>query len=187
MWDLSSLTRDQTCSPCNGRWSLNHWTIREAPRCTFFKSKFRWNTKYGLEISMNSRCIFPEGNKEEMPVHWKDQPQWAPQTQPCGVSMSTLRSPHWNEPVTPGEVSASRTGAGGGQNEPGASRHPRCKSVKTKEAVLTGHWGQTEEALTGQTRGSRTAWWTHQMRGSRCHNNSCGSEHSKHVKVLGSL
>ena len=31
MWDLSSLTRDQTCTPCIGRRSLNHWTAREVP------------------------------------------------------------------------------------------------------------------------------------------------------------
>ena len=31
MWDLSSLTRDQTHTPCIGRRSLNHWTIREVP------------------------------------------------------------------------------------------------------------------------------------------------------------
>ena len=31
MWDLSSLTRDQTCTPCAGRQSLNRWTTREAP------------------------------------------------------------------------------------------------------------------------------------------------------------
>ena len=24
VWDLSSLTRDQICAPCIGRWSLNH-------------------------------------------------------------------------------------------------------------------------------------------------------------------
>ena len=30
MWDLSSLTRDQTCTPCIiRRQSLNHWTTRE--------------------------------------------------------------------------------------------------------------------------------------------------------------
>ena len=27
MWDLSSLTRDQTPVPCSGRLSLTHWTI----------------------------------------------------------------------------------------------------------------------------------------------------------------
>ena len=29
MWDLSSLSRNQTCTPCVGRWSLNHWTARD--------------------------------------------------------------------------------------------------------------------------------------------------------------
>ena len=31
MWDLSSLTRDRTRTPCIGRRSLNHWTAREVP------------------------------------------------------------------------------------------------------------------------------------------------------------
>ena len=31
MWDLSSLTRDWTCTPCIGRWRLNHWVTREVP------------------------------------------------------------------------------------------------------------------------------------------------------------
>ena len=30
-WHLSSPTRDQTCSPCIARQSLNHWTMREVP------------------------------------------------------------------------------------------------------------------------------------------------------------
>ena len=29
MWDLSSMTRDRTHTPCIGRQSLNHWTARE--------------------------------------------------------------------------------------------------------------------------------------------------------------
>ena len=29
MWYLNPLTRDQTCTPCIGGWSLNHWTTRE--------------------------------------------------------------------------------------------------------------------------------------------------------------
>ena len=28
---LSFLTRDRTCNPCFGTWSLNRWTIREVP------------------------------------------------------------------------------------------------------------------------------------------------------------
>ena len=31
MWDLSFPTRDQTCKPCTGKWSLNHWTTRKVP------------------------------------------------------------------------------------------------------------------------------------------------------------
>ena len=31
MWDLRSLTRYQTCTPCTGRRGLNHWTAREVP------------------------------------------------------------------------------------------------------------------------------------------------------------
>ena len=30
MWDLSSLTRDLTCTSYTGRWHLNHWTFRES-------------------------------------------------------------------------------------------------------------------------------------------------------------
>ena len=33
--DLNSLTWDQTCVPCSGRWILNHWTTREVPAFTF--------------------------------------------------------------------------------------------------------------------------------------------------------
>ena len=33
MWDLSSLTSDQTHIPCTGRWILNHWTTGEVPFC----------------------------------------------------------------------------------------------------------------------------------------------------------
>ena len=34
--DLSSLTRDQTHTPCTGRWPLTHWTTRELPRMHYF-------------------------------------------------------------------------------------------------------------------------------------------------------
>ena len=34
MWDLSSLTRDQTHVPCIARWIVNHWT----PLVTIFLS-----------------------------------------------------------------------------------------------------------------------------------------------------
>ena len=35
MWDLRSLTRDQTYTPCIGRQNLNPWTAREVPIYTF--------------------------------------------------------------------------------------------------------------------------------------------------------
>ena len=35
-WDFSSLTRDQTCSVCIGRWSLSHWITREVLIDLFF-------------------------------------------------------------------------------------------------------------------------------------------------------
>ena len=42
MWDPSSLTRDQTHVPCNGRWILNHRTFREVPLSFFFIIKMLW-------------------------------------------------------------------------------------------------------------------------------------------------
>ena len=36
LWDLSSLTRDPVCTPCNGRQILNHWTTREILRLHHF-------------------------------------------------------------------------------------------------------------------------------------------------------
>ena len=36
IWDLSSLTRNRTCTPSIGRQSLNHWTTRVVPE-SFFK------------------------------------------------------------------------------------------------------------------------------------------------------
>ena len=35
VWDLSSLTRARTCTPCIGRQSLNHWTARVVPSQEF--------------------------------------------------------------------------------------------------------------------------------------------------------
>ena len=55
MWDLSSLTRDWTCNPCFGRWSLNHWTIREVPGSVFLIMPI-WEYRYGM-IQVNSQLI----------------------------------------------------------------------------------------------------------------------------------
>ena len=37
-WDLSSMTRHQTCTPCIGRQIPNHWTAKEVPRPIYFQS-----------------------------------------------------------------------------------------------------------------------------------------------------
>ena len=42
MWDLSSLTRDQTCVSCIGRWILNQWTTREVQPWTLFFFWLPW-------------------------------------------------------------------------------------------------------------------------------------------------
>ena len=35
-WDLCSPTRNRTCTPYTGRWSVNHWTTREVPYVHMF-------------------------------------------------------------------------------------------------------------------------------------------------------
>ena len=39
-WDVSSPTRDQTHTPCIGRWSLNHWITRQVPGAILQQSTF---------------------------------------------------------------------------------------------------------------------------------------------------
>ena len=36
MWDMSSLTSNQTHTRCFGRWILNHWTPRKVPQYAFY-------------------------------------------------------------------------------------------------------------------------------------------------------
>ena len=36
LWDLSSLTRDRTSTPCIRKWNLNHWTTRQVPTSSHF-------------------------------------------------------------------------------------------------------------------------------------------------------
>ena len=41
MWDLSFLTRHQTCIPCIARQILNHWTTREVQSTHTFMNDFK--------------------------------------------------------------------------------------------------------------------------------------------------
>ena len=53
MWDLSSPTRGQTCSPCIGRWSLNPWTAREVPHGWPWKSTYKLHYSYQISVPHN--------------------------------------------------------------------------------------------------------------------------------------
>ena len=53
LWDLSFLTRDQTHTPCPGRWSLNHWNTREVPP----QNKFQMRKFSLADLDQNS--LFP--------------------------------------------------------------------------------------------------------------------------------
>ena len=42
LWDVSSQTKDGTCTPCLGQWSLNHWTTKGSPLTVFFVFVFAY-------------------------------------------------------------------------------------------------------------------------------------------------
>ena len=52
MWDLSFLTRNQTCIPCTRRWILNYWTIKEVP------IYFIYNLRFYLLVVSKKRWLF---------------------------------------------------------------------------------------------------------------------------------
>ena len=62
MWDPSSPTRDWTCTPCIGRWSLNHGTTREVLKKILKRYEFATLKKYKdlfvIDIT-NSGIFFP--------------------------------------------------------------------------------------------------------------------------------
>ena len=60
MWDLSPLTKDQTCVPGIGRWTLNQWTTREVPIPVFKPSVLCSN-----KILYKSQCKTDYGKKKK--------------------------------------------------------------------------------------------------------------------------
>ena len=56
MWDISSPTRNWSHSPCVGRWSLNHWTVREVPWFSFEVAEPD-HSSYGHIISLTAELI----------------------------------------------------------------------------------------------------------------------------------
>ena len=93
MWDLSFLARDQTCTPCIGQRSLNHWTAREIPKKFFififylFFKKF-YNIVLVLPyINMNPPRVYtcsPYWTPLDLPPHP------IPLGHPSAPSLSTL-------------------------------------------------------------------------------------------------
>ena len=74
MWDLSSLTRDQTCMPCIGRWSPNLWTTREVPPPP--PSPQNFSSYHGQDLSLICfrSLLFILGCPYEDQVPWIHQP-----------------------------------------------------------------------------------------------------------------
>ena len=64
MWDLSFPTRDQTCSPCIGRWTLNHWTAGEVPLSAF------WSPAALHGNLSRQECQEPRGKRGHMEGSW---------------------------------------------------------------------------------------------------------------------
>ena len=65
MWDLNSLTRDQTCTPCIGRQGLNHWTTREVPSDILNSSMLN---KYQFQYLKTSPYILKTNDKRVLSV-----------------------------------------------------------------------------------------------------------------------
>ena len=59
VWDLSSLVRDWTRTPCIGRQSLNHWTTREFPPSLDRTYPHRY-----LNVAMVHKC------RLKLPLSW---------------------------------------------------------------------------------------------------------------------
>ena len=68
IWDLSSPTRDWTCTPCLGRWSFNHWTTREVP---YFSIKMvsikMWMNRMFISSSICSFIVCTEPSAPSPP------------------------------------------------------------------------------------------------------------------------
>ena len=58
MWDFSSLTRDQTHSPCIRRQSFNFWTPRGVPRNSFELGDLNFLVSSIPVLSFSPNCIY---------------------------------------------------------------------------------------------------------------------------------
>ena len=67
MCNLSFLTRDQTHTPCIGRWNINHWLAREVPTeilidtlCSYYQH-FHWFSSFQFSCSVMPDSLRPHG------------------------------------------------------------------------------------------------------------------------------
>ena len=61
MWDLSTSTRDGTCTPCIGKQSLNPWTAREIPSVGFE----HWGRERASPYNLLSKQTLLRGEKKK--------------------------------------------------------------------------------------------------------------------------
>ena len=121
MWDLSSLTRDRTCSPCTGRQSLNRWATREVPLVFIFKMrKLRprepvfWTP--GPQVPISLGCFLTvlssfavretEAQRGDISEDWNPQPSAgpsAPSNQACSGCVGS------DSPGSPSQLTHSLT------------------------------------------------------------------------------
>ena len=68
VWGFSFLIRDWTHTPCIGRWSLNHWEIREVPGRCFLLSTYLYKQmvllSHTLGKNSSRKITFPKLNSE---------------------------------------------------------------------------------------------------------------------------
>ena len=58
MWDLNAPTKNRTCTLCNGRQSLNHWTTREVAPWTLYNEN-----NLPVFLAFKFGCFFEKGDK----------------------------------------------------------------------------------------------------------------------------
>ena len=58
MWDLSSPTRDRTCTVWIGRQSRNHWTARDIPMLILLHVAVQFSQHHSLKRVFFLQCIF---------------------------------------------------------------------------------------------------------------------------------
>ena len=90
MWDLSSPTRDQTCTPFIGKWNLNHWTIKEVPISSYFFYLFIFNWIIALQhcVGFCHTSVWISHRNTLFPPSWTSVPPPSP-PHPSRLSQST--------------------------------------------------------------------------------------------------